>query len=96
MTSAVDQGGDPTARRIQLSIKPQGILNTYCIMKQLWSLTHDEKACKRKAPFDVDNWDERSSKMHGLVPSAKQFLKEGQLQKRRKVFEDDSQDELQG
>lgn len=95
MTSPVDQGGDSTGRRIPLSIKPQGMLNTHRIMKQLWSPTHDDKARKRKAQFDVDNWDERRSKMQCLAASAKEFLKEDQLQKRRMVFEDDSKDELQ-
>jgi len=95
MTSPVDQGGDSTGRRIPLSIKPQGMLNTHRIMKQLWSPTDDDKAWKRKAQFDVDNWDERRSKMQCLVASAKEFLKEDQLQKRRMVFEDDSTDELQ-
>jgi len=70
-------------------------MNTPRIMKQLWSLTHDDKARKCKAQFDVDIWDERRSKMHCLDPSAKEFLKEDQLEKRRQVFEDDSKDELQ-
>jgi len=64
-------------------------------MKQLWSPTHDDKALKRKAQFDVDTWDERTFKMQCLVASAKEFLKEDQLQKRRMVFEDNSKDELQ-
>jgi len=63
MTSPVDQGGDATGHRIPLSIKPQGMLNTYRMRKQLWSPTHDDKAQTRKAQFDVDNWDERRSKM---------------------------------
>jgi len=95
MTSPVDQGGDSTGRRIRLSIKPQGMLNTHRMMKQLWSPTHDDKAQKRKAQFDVDNWDERSSKMQCLAASAKELLKEDHLQKRRMVFEDDSKDELE-
>jgi len=95
MTSPVDQGGDSTGRRIPLSIKLQGMLNTHYIMKQLWSPMHDDKARKHKAQFDVDNWDERMSKMQCLVASAKQFLKQDQLQKRGMVFEDDSKDELQ-
>jgi len=56
------------------------MLNTHRIMKQLCSPTHDDKARKRKVQFDVDNWDERRSKMQGLVASAKEFLKEDQLQ----------------
>jgi len=95
MTSPVDEGGDSTGRRIPISIKPQGMLNIQRIMKQLWSPTHDDKARKRKAQFDVDNWDERRSKMECLVASAKEFLKEDQLQKRRMVFADDRKDELQ-
>jgi len=95
MTSPVDQGGNSTGRRIPLSIKPQGMLNTHRIMKQLWSPTHDDKARKRKAQFDVDNWDKRRSKMQCLAASAKEFLKEDQLQKHRMVFEDDSKDKLQ-
>jgi len=95
MTSPVDQGGDSTGHRIPLSIKPQVMLNTHRIRKQLWSPTHDHKARKRKAQFDVDNWHERRSKMQRLVASAKEFLKEDQLQKRRIVFEDNSKDELQ-
>jgi len=95
MTSPVDHGGDSTGRRIPLSIKPQGILNTYRIMKPLWSPKHDEKEQKHKAQFDIDNWDERRSKMHCLLASAKQFLKEDQPQKRRMVFKDNTQDELQ-
>ena len=81
MTSPDHQGGDATGGQIPLSIKLQGMLNTHRIMKQLWSLTHDDKAQKRKAQFDVDNWDKRRSKMHCLVASAKDFLKEDQLQK---------------
>jgi len=95
MTSPVDQGGHSTGRRIPLSIKAQGMLNTHRMMKQLWSPTHDNKAWKRKAQFDVDNWDECRSKMQCLAASAKEFLKEDPLQKRRMVFEDDSKDELQ-
>jgi len=95
ITSPVDQDGNSTGCRIPLSIKPQGMLNTHRIMKQLWSPTHDDKAQKRKAQFDVDNWDERRSKMQCLVASAKEFVKEDQLQKCRMVFEDDSKDELQ-
>ena len=95
MTSPVDLGGDSTGRRITLSIKPQGMLKRHRIMKQLWSPTHDDKARKRKAQFNVDNWDERRSKMQCLAASTKEFLKEDQLQKRRMVFEDDSKDELQ-
>jgi len=95
ITSPVDQSGDFTGRRIPLSIKPQGMLNIQRIMKQLWSPTDDDKARKRKAQFDVDNCDERRSKMQCLVASAKEFLKEDQLQKRRMVFEDDSKNELQ-
>jgi len=95
MTSPVDQGGDSTGRQIPLSIKREGMLNTHRIMKQLWSPTHDDKARKRKAQFGVDNWDERRSKMKCLVASAKEFLKEDQLQKRRMVFKDDSKDKLQ-
>jgi len=95
MTSPVDQGGDSTGHRIPVSIKPQGMLNTHLIMKQLWSPTHNDKAWKRKAQFDVNNWDERRSKMQCLVASAKEFLKEDQLQKCRMVFEDDSKDEVQ-
>ena len=45
-------------------------------MKQLWSPTHEDKARKRKAQFDVDNWDERRSKMQSLVAATKEFLKE--------------------
>jgi len=71
------------------------MLNTHRIMKQLWSPTHDDKVRKPKAQFDVDNWDERTSKKQCLVASAKEFLKEDQLQKHRMVFEDDSKDELQ-
>ena len=95
MTSPVDQGRDSTGRRIPVSIKPQGMLNTHHMMKQLWSPTHDDKAQKCKAQFVVNNWDERRSKMHCLVATAKEFLKEDLLQKRRMVFEDDSKDELQ-
>jgi len=95
MTSPVDQGGDSTGRRIPLSINSQGMLNTHRIMKQLWSPTNDDKARKRKAQFDVDNWDERRSKMQCLVAPAQEFLKEDQLQKRRMAFEDNSKDELQ-
>jgi len=95
MPSPVDQGGDSTARRIILSIKPQGMLNTHRIMKQLGSPTPDDKARNRKAQFDVDNWNERRSKMQCLVASAKELSKEDHLQKRRMVFEDDSKDELQ-
>jgi len=95
MTSPVDQGGNSTGRRIPRLIKPQGMLNTHRIMQQLWSPTHDHKAPKRKAQFDVDNWDERRSQMQCLVACSKEFLKEDQLQKSRMVFEDDSKDELQ-
>jgi len=95
MTSPVDQCGDSTGRRIPLSIKPQGMLNTHRIMKQLWSPTYDDKARKRKAQFDVDNWDERRCNMQCLAASAKEFSKEDQVQNRRMVFEDDSKDELQ-
>jgi len=95
MTSPVHQGGDSTGRRKPLSIKQQGMLNTHRIMKQLWSPTHNDKARKCKAQFDVDNWDDLRSKMQCLVASAKEFLKEDQLQKRRMVFEDDSKDEVQ-
>jgi len=95
MTSPVDQGGDSTGRRIPLSIKPQGMLNRHRIMKQLWSPTHDDKARKCKAQFDIDNWAERRSKMPCLVASAKELLKEDQLQQGRMVFEDDSKNELQ-
>jgi len=56
---------------------------------------HDDKSRKCKAQFDVDNWDERRSKMKCLVASAKEFLKVDQLQKHQKVFEDDSKDKLQ-
>jgi hypothetical protein len=94
-SSDVSDDFDSTGRRIPLSIKPQGMLNTHRIMKQLWSPTHDDKARERKAQFDVDNWDERRSKMQCLAASAREFLKEDQLQKRRMVFEDDSKDELQ-
>jgi len=48
MTSPVNQGGDSTGLGIPLSIKQQGMLNTYRIMKQIWSPTHDDKAQKRK------------------------------------------------
>jgi len=82
MTSPVDQGGNSTGRRIALLIKPQGMLNTYRIMKKLWSPKHDDKAQKCKAQFDVDNWEERRFKMHCLEASAKEFLKEDQLEKR--------------
>jgi len=95
ITSPIDQGGDSSGRPIPLSIKPQGMLNTHRIMKQLWSPTYDDKARKRMAQFDVDNWDVRRSKMQSLVAFAKGFLKEDQLQKRRMVFEDDSMDEPQ-
>jgi len=95
MTSPLDQGGDSTGVQIPLSIKPQGMLNTHHIMKQRWSPTHHDKARKRKAQLDVDNWDERRSKMDCPVASAKELLKEDQLQKRQMVFEDDSKDELQ-
>jgi len=95
MTSPVDQGGNFTGCRIPLSIKPQGMLNTHCIIKQLWSPTHDDKARKCQAQLDVDNWDKRRSKMQCLVASPKGFLKEDQLQKGQMVFEDDSKDELQ-
>jgi len=61
-------------------------------MKQLWSPTHDDKAQKSKAQFDVDNWDERRSKMQCLAASAKELLKEDQLQERRMVFEDNSKE----
>jgi len=71
------------------------MLNTHRIMKQLWSPTHDDKARKRKAQFDVDNLDERRSKMQCHAASAKEFLKEDQLQKLRMVFKDDSKDERQ-
>jgi len=86
MTSPLDQGGDSTGRWILPSINPQGMLNTHRIMKQLCSPTHDDKAQKRKVQFDVDNWDECRSKMQCLVASAKEFLKEDQLQKHRMVF----------
>jgi len=76
MTSPVDPGGDSTGHWIPLSIKPLGMLNTHRIMKQLWSPTHDDKARKCKAQFDIDNWDERRSKMHCLVASSEEFLKE--------------------
>jgi len=92
MTSPVDQGGDSTGRQISLPIKPQGILNTHRIMKQLWSPMHDHKARKRKAQFDVDYWDENRAKMQCVVDSAKGVFKEDPLQKRRMVFEDDSKD----
>jgi len=95
MTSPVHQGGDSPARRIPLSIKPQGMLNTHRIKQPLWSSTHDDKARKCKVQFDVDNSDERRSKIQCLVACAKEFLKEDQLQKRRMVFEDDSKYELQ-
>jgi len=95
MISPVDQGGDSTGHQIPLSIKQQGMLNTHHIMKQLWSPTHDDKARKHKAQFDINNWDERMSKMHSLVASAKEFLEEDHLQKRQMVFKDNSQDELQ-
>ena len=95
MTSRVDQGGNSTGHRIPVSIKAEGMLNTPRIMKQLWSPTHADKARKRKALFEVDNWDERQSKMQCLVASAKGFLKEDLLQNRRMVFKDDSKDELQ-
>jgi len=95
MTSPVDQGGDSTGRWIPLSSKPQGMLNTHRIMKQLLRPTHDDKARKRKAQFDIDNSDERRSKIQCLVTSAKECLKEDQLQKGRMVFKDDSKDELQ-
>jgi len=95
MTSPVHQGGNSKGRLIPRSIKPQGMLNTHRIMQQLWSPTHDDKARKRKAQFEVDNWDGGRSKMQCLVASAKQLLKEDQLQKRRMVFEDASKDELQ-
>jgi len=95
MTSPVNQGGDSTGSRIPLSIKAQGMMNTHRIMKQLWSPTKDYKAWKPKAQFDVDNWDERMSKMQSLVDPAKGFLQEDQLQKRRMVFKDDRKDELQ-
>jgi len=95
MRSPVAQGGDSTGRRMPLSIKPQGMRNRHRIMKQLCSLTHDEKARKRKAQFDVNNWDECRSKIHCLVASAKECLKEDQLQKRRMGFEEDSKCELQ-
>jgi len=71
------------------------MLNTNRIMKQLWSPTHDDKARKCKAQFDVDNLDERRSNMQCLAASAKELLKEDQLQKCRMVFEDDCKDELQ-
>ena len=61
MTSPVDQGGDSTGRRIPLSIRPLGMLNTHRIMQLLSSPTHDDKAQKRNAQFDVDNWDEPRS-----------------------------------
>ena len=95
MTSPVDEGSDSTGCRIPLAIKLQGLLNTHRIMKQLWSPTHDDKARKFKAHFDVDNWDERRSQMQCLVASAKEFLKEDQLQKRQMVFKDYREDELQ-
>jgi len=95
MTSPVDQGGDSTGRQTPLSIKPQGMWSTHRIMQHLWSPTHDDMGQKRKAQFDVDNWDEGRSKMQCLVASAKEFLKEDQLLKRRIVFEYDSKDELQ-
>jgi len=71
------------------------MLNTHRMMKPLWSPTHDDKAQKGKAQFEVDNWDERRSKMQCLVPSAKALLKEDQLQKRQMVFKDNSKDKLQ-
>jgi len=70
------------------------MLNRNRIMKQLWSPTHDNKARKRNGQFDVGKWDERRSKMQCLVASAKESLKEEQLQKRRILFEDDSKYEL--
>jgi len=94
ITSPLDQGGDCTGHRIPLSIKLQGMPNPHHMMKQLWSTTHDDKARKRKAQFEVDNWDERRSKMLCLAASGKEFWKEDQLQKRRMVFEEDSKDEL--
>jgi len=90
MTSPVDKGGNSTGCRIPLSIKPQRILNIHHIMKQLWSPTHDHKARMCKAQFDLHNCDEHWFKMHCLVASAKEFLKDDQLQKLRMVFQDDS------
>jgi len=71
MTSHVDQGGESTECRIPFSIRLQGMLNTYRIMKQLSSPIYDYKARKRKAQFDVHNWVKCRSKMHWLVASAK-------------------------
>ena len=93
MTSPVDQGGDSPRRRIPLSIKPQAMLNTHRSIEQLWSPMHDDKVLKRRALFDVENWDERKSKRQSLVASAKEFLKEAKPPKRGIVFEDDTQDE---
>jgi len=95
MRSPDDQGSDSKGRRIPLSIKPQVMLNTHRIMKQLSIPTHDHKARKRRAQFDIDNWDERRSKMQCLVASAINFLKDDQLHNHRMVFADDSKDELQ-
>jgi len=64
-------------------------------MKQVLSPTNHDKARKRKAHFDVDHWDEGRSKRQCLVASAKEFLKEDQLEKCQMVFEDDSKDEIQ-
>jgi len=82
MRSPVDEGANSTRRLKPLSMKPQGMLNTYRIMKQLWTPTHDDKARKREGHFDVDNLDECRSKMHCLFASANGFLKEDQLQMR--------------
>jgi len=95
MTSPVDLGGDSTGCRIPLSIKPQGMLNTHRIMKHLSSPTHHDKVRKRKAQFDVDNWNEQRSKMHSLVAFSTELSKEDQLHKRGMVLEDDSKDKLQ-
>jgi len=73
MTSPVDQGGDSTGSRIPLSIKLQGMLNTHRIMKQLWSPRHDDKARKRKALFDVDNWDNPGPQCSVLLLLLKNF-----------------------
>jgi len=54
---------------------------------------HDDKPEKHKGQYDVDNWDKCRSKRHCLVDSAKELLKEDQLQKYPIVLEDDSQDE---
>jgi len=94
MTSPVDQSCNSTGRRIPLSIKPEIMLNTHCIMKLLWSPTLADQGRNRKVQFDIDNSGKARSKIHCVIASAKGLLQEAQLQKCRMVFEEDNQDEL--